>query len=56
MKEFDRELFDSLCEKYGAVMSNDYDQPMFKNEDGSIVPFEEKHVKRMIKEKKYDSR
>ena len=50
MKVFDREMFDNLCEKYGVVMSKEYDQPMFKNEDGSIVPLEEKHLKKMLED------
>lgn len=50
MVEFDVKKFNEFCEKYGIVMSKEYDQPMFKKEDGSIVPLEEKYLKKMIEE------
>ena len=50
MIEFDVEVFKGLCEKYGVVMSDEYEQPMFKQEDGKIVPLEEKHLKKMLED------
>lgn len=48
MIEFDLEVFKGLCEKYGVVMSDEYDQPMFKQEDGKIVPLTQEHIKKII--------
>lgn len=31
-------------------MSDKYDQPMFKQEDGKIILLEEKHLKKMIED------
>ena len=50
MKEFDRELFDAICEEYGVEFSEAYDCPMLKEADGSIVPLEEKHIKKMLED------
>lgn len=31
---FDRDLFYSLCDKYGVELSDQYDRPMLKADDG----------------------
>ena len=35
---FNKELFYSLCEKYDVELSDKYDKPMIKEEDGTLRP------------------
>ena len=36
-----KKLFYRLCEKYGVELSDKYDNPMIKEEDGTIRPVAE---------------
>ena len=37
--KFDIDLFYSICEEYGVEFSDEYNEPLVKLEDGSIVTF-----------------
>ena len=37
-KSFDRELFLEICKKYNVLFSKEYETPMIKLENGSIIP------------------
>ena len=37
-KSFDRELFLEICKKYNVLFSKEYETPMIKLENASIIP------------------
>lgn len=37
-KSFDRELFLEICKKYNVPFSKEYETPMIRLENGSIIP------------------
>lgn len=45
---FDKELFLSLCKKYGVVMSSEYGQPMMKDSEGNVSPLTDVEIWRMF--------
>lgn len=38
-KSFDMELFLEICKKYSVLFSKEYETPMIKLENGSIIPY-----------------
>lgn len=44
---FDRDLFYSLCNKYGVELSDQYDKPMLKTDD-ALREITEKDIKNLI--------
>lgn len=40
-KSFDRELFLEICKKYNVLFSKEYEMPMIRLENGSIIPLNE---------------
>ena len=51
-KSFDMELFLKICKKYNVPFSKEYETPMIKLENGSIIPlgklnFKENYYKKV---------
>lgn len=45
---FDKDLFLSLCKKYGVKMSSEYGQPMIEDAAGNIAPLTDMEIHRMF--------
>ena len=50
-KCFDRELFLELCKKYNVPFSKEYETPMIRLENGSIIPLGKSYPKEDCHEK-----
>lgn len=48
MEGFDRELFLSLCKKYGVPLSSKYKVPMIQEEDGTIRALTPEYLKQVL--------
>ena len=45
---FNSELFYKLCEKYGVELSDKYNRPMIKKEDGTVRPLSDDDILHLL--------